>query len=69
MTIALFVVSLIIAIFLAFVGTVFLILGSLSKAVTGYGKSVRESGKVFLWSGLGMLVFLTLVFTLDTLQI
>lgn len=65
MIVASIIVALVIAILLSVVGVGFLIIGSLSRAVTGYGKTVLATGRVFLWSGLGMLAFLILTMMFD----
>ena len=53
------------AIFLAVIGVAFLIVGTYSRAETGYGKTVAGTGRVFLWSGGVLLMFLILTMMLD----
>lgn len=59
------VITMFIAIALATMGVVFLIIGTLSNSVTGYGRTVLSTGKVFLWSGMGLLIFLILTMIWD----
>ena len=65
MIIATVVITLTIAILLAVTGVAFLIVGTFSRAMTGYGKTVAGTGRVFLWSGGALLVFLILTMMLD----
>ena len=65
MIIASVVITLTIAIFLAVIGVAFLIVSTFSRAVTGYGKTAAGTGRVFLWTGGGLLMFLILLMILD----
>lgn len=65
MIIASVVITLTIAILLAVIGVAFLIMGTFSRAVTGYGKTVASTGRVFLWTGGALLMFLILLMILD----
>lgn len=65
MIVASVVVALTVGILLTVAGVAFLIVGSLSSTVTGYGKTILESGRVFLWTGTFLLSFLILMLLLD----
>ena len=65
MMIASVVIALTLAVLLCVFGVAFIIVGTLTTATTGYGRSLKESGRVFLWAGLGMQAFLILVMVSD----
>lgn len=65
MIVATMVIALIVAIILVCAGFIFMAVGAISSAAVGYGTGLRNTGKVFLWSGLVMFAFLILTMMLD----
>lgn len=65
MIIASLVIALTIGVLLVTTGAAFMIVATFSQSITGFGKTVYGTGRVFLWSGCCLLLFLTLAMMLD----
>ena len=65
MIIAGVVIALTIGTLLITTGVAFMIVATFSQSITGFGKTVYGTGRIFLWSGCGLLLSLILAMTLD----